>query len=234
MTLRPDPATGPLDGAFHDLVERRFQRLVRDNPVLATGLGLHQRDHELGDGSRAALLDELAADEAHLGAVEGLDPMGLSPAARVERDLEIHNLGMAIFDTAEVRIWERRSTALDLVGDGLFLLFARDHAPLPERLDAIAGRLEAVPAYLDSAKDRARGPQVRLWQQLEIEAAGELPGLFDEVAGAGRGVVGAAEQRRLETAARTASEGIADYRRWLEGSLTTATDDWPIGRERHD
>ena len=35
---RPAPAAqpGPLDSAFYDLVERRFRRIVRENPVVAT------------------------------------------------------------------------------------------------------------------------------------------------------------------------------------------------------
>ena len=160
-------------------------RLVRDNPVFGTALGLHQDDDLYGDGSREAVMAELAAERAHLSAVAGLDPAGLSGEARFERDLEIHNLGRTIFDADVLRIWEQRSFALDSVGDGLFLLFARDHAPLAERLDAIAGRLEAVATYLEEAKTRATVPQVRRWQQMEIETAGELPTFFDELVAAG-------------------------------------------------
>jgi len=141
---RPAPAATPgrLDDDFYDLVEWRFVRLVRDNPVLGTSLGLHQDDDLLGDGSREAVLAELAADRDHLAAVEAIDPAGLSDGARFERELELHNVRRAIFDADVLRLWERRSFALDHVGDSLFLLFARDHALLPERLGAIAGRLE--------------------------------------------------------------------------------------------
>ena len=153
---------GPLDDRFYDLVETRFVRLVRDNPVLATALGLHRDDDLFGDGSAEAILAELAAEHAHLAEVEGLDPAGLSAEAAFERDLEVHNVRRAIFETDGLRLWERRSFALDTVGDGLFLLFARDHAQLPERLDAISGRLEAIATYLEEAKTRARVPQVRV------------------------------------------------------------------------
>jgi uncharacterized protein (DUF885 family) len=148
---RPAPAAspGPLDDAFYDLVETRFVRLVRDNPVLGTAFGLHQDDDLLGDGSREAVLAELAADREHLAAVEAIAPAELSAEASFERELELHNVRRAIFDADVLRLWERRSFALDLVGDSLFLLFARDHAPLPERLGAIAGRLEAVATYLE-------------------------------------------------------------------------------------
>jgi uncharacterized protein (DUF885 family) len=237
-TILPRPAAaqdrGPLDDRFYDLVERRFARLVRDNPILGTALGLHQDDDMLGDGSRDAVLGELTAEREHLAEIEALAPAGLSGAVRFERDLELHNLRRAIFDTDVVRTWERRSLALDAVGDSLFLLFARDHAPLDERLLAISGRLEAVATYLEEAKTRATVPQVRRWQQVEIDAAGEMPTFFDEIVAAGAGVLAPPEQRRLERAGESAKIAIELYGTWLESTLSTGTDEWALGRERHD
>ena len=233
---RPTPAAdpGPLDDLLYDLVEARFERLVRDNPVLGTALGLHRDDDLLGDGSREALVSELAADREHLSQVEALEPAELSAEARFERDLELHNVRRSIFDADVLRIWERRSFALDHIGDSLFLLFARDHAPLSERLEAISGRLEAIATYLEEAKTRATVPQVRLWQQLEIETGDDLPGFFDELVGAGTGVLEAADQRRLERAAESAKIAVELYTTWLEGTLPGGTDVWAVGRERHD
>jgi len=235
LTRPPDSGTpGPLDDALYDLVEARFERLVRDNPVLGTALGIHEHDSELGDGGRDVLLAELEADKAHLGAIESLDTAALSPEAQVERELELHNVRRSNFDTEELRLWERRSLALDTIGDGLFLLFARDHAPLAERLGAIAGRLEGIPRYLAESRTRARGPQVALWQHLEIESAESLPALFDELVGAADGVTGEPERKRLDRAAHEAKLALAEYRGWLHDTLATATDEWALGRERHD
>ncbi|HEX7196357.1 MAG TPA: DUF885 domain-containing protein [Candidatus Limnocylindria bacterium] len=233
---RPAPADepGPGDDSFYDLVETRLRRLVRDNPVLGTALGLHALDDELGDGGREAVLTELEADRRHLTKIEAIDPTDLSPAARFERDLDLHNVRRAVFDTDVLRIWERRSLALDTIGDGLFLLFARDHAPLAERLAAIAARLEAAPRYLEEARSRAAVPQVRTWQRVELETAAELPTFFDEIVAAADGTVEAPERRRLERAAEAAKVAVELYGTWLEGTLADGTDDWAIGRERHE
>jgi uncharacterized protein (DUF885 family) len=233
---RPAPAAdrGALDDRFYDLVEDRFRRLMRDNPVAATYFGVHAYDDELGDGGRETLLGEIAADREHLSTIEGLDPAALSQSVRFERDLEIHNVRRSLFEADELRVWERRSLALDTIGDGLFLLFARDHAPLAERLDAIAGRLEAIPRHLEEARTRSSEPQVRLWQRIEIESAAQLPALFDELVAAGRGVLGGAELRRLERAAQAGTVAVELFTTWLEGTLVSGTDDWAIGRERHD
>ncbi len=231
---RPEAAVpGPLDEQFYDIVERRFRRVIRDNPIVGNYFGIHTEDHRLGDGSRDAVLAELAADKVHLAAVEALDPGALSPSARLERDLEIHNLRRSIFDIEVVRIWERRSMALDTIGDGIFLIFAQDFAPLPERLASIAGRLEAIPAYLDQSKTRATVPQVRLWQRLEIESARDLPSLLAEIETAASDLPDT-DRRRLGQAAAAARAAIDKYTGWLESSLDGGTDDWALGRERYD
>jgi uncharacterized protein (DUF885 family) len=230
---RADADAGPLDERLYDLVESRFRRILADNPIVGTYVGIHSEDHRLGDGSRDAVLGELAAEKAHLVAVEALDDAGLSPTGRLERDLELHNVRREIFDTEVIRTWERRSTALDLIGDALFLVFAQDFAPLEERLDSIASRLEAVPGYLEQSRDRAVVPQVRAWQQLEIESAADLPSFFSEIEAAGSGLP-AAERRRLTEAADAARAAIGDYAAWLKQSLADGTDEWALGREPYD
>jgi uncharacterized protein (DUF885 family) len=230
----PSPHPGPLDETLYDLVEERFRHTMQVDPTAATLAGIHTEDHRLADGSRDAVEQEIADAYRHLTAVETLDPAALSPEASFERDLELHNTRRTLFDLEVARLWERRSTAMDGIGDALFLLFARDFAPLPERLDAVAGRLEDVPRYLDANRTRPRGPQVRLWQELEIRSATEMVGLFEDLTEAGRGVLGPAEQRRIEAAAARASTAVSEYAGWLRDSLAGGVEDWPLGRERFD
>ena len=230
----PSPMPGNLDTRFYDLVEGRFRRLVASEPIAATYFGIHGYDHRLGDGGRDTILADIAADREHLAAIEALDDAALSSSVRFERDLEVHNVRRSIFEADELRIWERRSLALDTIGDGLFLLFARDHAPLAERLDAITSRLEGVPTHLEEARHRSSVPQVRLWQRIEIESAGQLPAFFDELVAAGRGVLGQPEQRRLERAASTAAVSVDLFTTWLEGTIADGIDASGVGRELHD
>ena len=234
---RPGPAgeAGPLDARLYDLVEERLRRILRDSPPVATFLGIHELDDRLGDGSRDALLGNAAADRAHLAAVEALDPALLSGDARFERDLEIHNVRRVLFDIETIRTWERRSTAVDGLGDALFLLYARDFAPLDERLASFAGRLEAAPRNLVEHRSRRVGPQVREWQTQEVESASSLPAFIDEVVGvAATASLPPIERRRLERAADAAKAALADHAAWVTDSLEDGTDDWPIGPEAYE
>ena len=236
VLTRPDPApdAGPLDDRLYDLVAQRVRRVIRDNPLYGTHLGIHTEDGRLGDGSRDAVLAEVEAERAHLAAVEALGDEGLSPAARFERDLEVHNVRRSLFDAEVVRTWERRSTALDTIGDGLFLLLARDFAPLAERLESITGRLEEVPGFLDASRTRATVPQVRIWQQTEIDSARSLPSLFRELRAAAETTLAAPELRRFQQAADRAATAIDAYTAHLRETLASGTDDWALGRERYD
>jgi uncharacterized protein (DUF885 family) len=233
---RPAPVAdaGPLDDTLYELVETRVRRLLVDNPIAATFLGIHTEDHRLGDPSREAALGEIAADRAHLAAVEALDPAGLSPSARFERDLELHNLRLGLFDSDEIRRWERRSTAAGELGDAVFLLFARGAAPLGERIERIADRLAEAPAFLERSKTRAAGPQVAVWQRTEARYAADLPGLFAEVRAAADGVLDGGALARLERSIAGANAALEAYGGWVTGTLADATDDWPLGGERYN
>jgi uncharacterized protein (DUF885 family) len=228
------PDAGPLDDTLYDLVETRVRRLVDANPVMATYLGIHAGDGQLGDGTRDAVLVEMEADKAHLAAIEALDDAGLSGAARFERDLETHNLRLHLFEHNEVRRWERMGTAAAELGDAVFLLFARGAAPLAERLARITERLEQAPRFLAETRTRAVGPAVAPWQRVERRYALDLPGLFAEVAAAGAGVLDEREAIRLDRAVAKTNGALDEYVGWLNGTLETATDDWPLGREPFD
>ena len=234
LTRPSSDVPGPLDDRLYDLVEDRFRRLLRDHPAFATFVGIHTEDHRLGDGTLGAVQQEMADERRHLAAIEAIDPAGLSETAVLERDLEIHNLRRNIFDGEVHRVWERRSTAMDSVGDALFAVFARDFAPLPERLASIAARLEEIPRHLAEHRTRATRPPVRLWQELEIQSAEQMPSLFDEMTAAGAGVLTDLDQRRLDRASATAKEAVATYADWLHESLAHAVDDWPLGRDTYD
>ena len=67
-----------------------------------------------------------------------------------------------------------------------------------------------------------------------VETADELPLFIDEILAAGDGVLSAPALRRLTRAAEAAKVATALYGAWLESTLADGTDEWPLGRERHD
>ncbi len=229
------PDAGPGDEAFYDLVEDRFRKVVEADPVMATYLGIHAWDDRLPDASRERVLAELDDDRRHLARLEAIDPGILSSAVRLERDLEIHNIRRAIFNTDVLRRWERHASGIDAIGDALFLLFTRDFGTPLERFEAIASRLEAAPGHLAEHRTRQAGPPVRLWQELEISSGRNIPTFFEEIVEVAEELhLPPALVARLRRASGGASQAASDHLEWVARSLHHATDAWPLGAERYD
>jgi uncharacterized protein (DUF885 family) len=228
------PTPGPADERFWDLIEADFRRRVDRSPIMASYLGLHHSDDQLDDAGRDEIEQEIADAHRLERDLQAIEARSLSPDVQIERELALHNVRRELFDTEVHRVWERRSTAIDGVGDSLFPVFARDFAPLGERLTSLTGRLERVPAFLEQHKTRATAPQVRLWQELEIESGSDLPAFFGEIKAAGRGVLGEREQVRLDKAVETASAAVAAYVEWLKSGMGKAVESWALGSDKLD
>jgi len=233
---RPEstPAPGPLDDKFWGLIEADFRDLVQKHPILATYVGLHDGDGRLDDASRDAVEQEIADAHRLEREIEAIDPAGLSESVRLERELALHNTRREIFDLEVHRVWERRSTALDQVGDSLFGIFARDFAPLAERLVSLTARMEGIPKLLEQHRTRATAPQVRLWQELELDSGAQMPFLFNEIRAAGARVLDERAQARLSRAVETATASIAAYLEAIKGAMGSTVESWALGSEAYD
>ncbi|MEO6350602.1 MAG: DUF885 domain-containing protein, partial [Candidatus Limnocylindrales bacterium] len=90
---------------------------------------------------------------------------------------------------------------------------------------------------IEEQKSRLGGrPPVRLWNDLELDAAQSVTSLFAEVTNAAREHLGESHATvgRLERASATTSQALEDYSAWLRGKLANATDDFALGRESYD
>ena len=236
MSTQPSTVATTPDERFRSLVEEHFRRSMERDPVAATFLGIHEHDERLADTSRGGVEARIADARRFLADVEGLDPDALSPGERFDRELVIHAVRLELFEQETHRVWERRATAVDEIGDGLFSLFVRDFAPLERRLAAMTARLEEAPRVLGEQRTRIGPAPVRLWNELELESAGRMPSLLGEIEAAAHGVWAedSAERRRLGDATSAALAALEDYKGWLRELIARSGDDFPLGGERYD
>ena len=169
------------DALVTALIEARFDQWITTWPGHATRFGLHQHDGKLPDLSRAAKQADIAADHAFTRQLEAVDPQTLSSAVAFERDVALHSARLRLFEAETVRNWQRTLDAAEEIGGAIFLLAARDFAPLSERLLPMTSRIEGIPAALKQVRDRLGADAVRLWLELESGTAAELPGMLHEI-----------------------------------------------------
>jgi uncharacterized protein (DUF885 family) len=207
--------------------------LARRHPDSATELGDHRFDARLPDLSADALFDERGALDAFAGRVRALDLAALPPEQRVDARMLASHVELRLFEHDELRehTW---NPLLANPGRATYLLLARDFAPLPDRLAAVAGRLSEVPGLLAAARSHLTAmPKVHLETAIgQFDGTIKLVGDVVDRALAEAGPSLVADMDRVRPAALQA---LADHRDWLSARLAdraAAFGDPRIGPER--
>jgi uncharacterized protein (DUF885 family) len=202
------------------------------DPEEATYLGVHQHDHRLADGTREQIEQQAAFHRAAIAEMERFSADDLSAERALDRDLVIHEARLALHQLTERRQWAGSSGAAEHLGNALFPLLTRDFAPLEDRLESIAARLEAAPAYLAQTRTRVDAP-VRLWIDIDIESSELLPDFLDSIVTVARSEhVDPALARRVEQAASGTRAVLDEHVAWLRGQARSrANGAWQTGPE---
>jgi uncharacterized protein (DUF885 family) len=231
MTATPSDA----DARFDRTIDRWFRDQVAMRPETATYLGLHEHDAQLSRGGRDAIDEEVEFFRRTIDDLSSIDADELTPDRQLDRDLAIHQARLGHFWLDEYRTWQGSSEAAGHIGESLFPLFSRDFAPLADRLESIAGRLERAPEFLRETRERVTDP-VRVWVEIDLESTQRLPGFLDTILSAARSEVrDATLTDRLERAVAATDSALEEHAAWLRDEvLPRAEGDWKAGPERFE
>lgn len=217
------------DRRFLALAER-FQKLyLESNPETATNLGDHRFDDRWTDFSPAGLERTGRWQNEVLQDLESIPRQELALANQVDYDILRHHLEASqwsLYELGEVH----RNPLLYNPGPGLFALVSRDFAPLEQRLEALAGRLEGIPRYLREARQQLMNP-ARIATETAIQQnQGNLAFVRDDLSVYFAQVP--ALQPRLERAQEIATRALEEYGLWLsQDLLPRSTGDFRLGPE---
>ena len=213
------------DDRFAALAQSTVDGLLERQPELATLLGDHAHDGRLAVGT-AEYHDELARwCGDRLADLQRMDLDQLSAEYRVDARILANQLELSRFAAAELREHEW-NPMLANPGRAIYLLLARDFAPLPDRLRSVAERLAAVPEALAAARSVAAGrlPRVHLETALS-QFAGTEHLIGTELDAALTGAPDEQVPGDLAAGRTAALDAIADHRRWLEQRLADGSGD---------
>jgi uncharacterized protein (DUF885 family) len=211
-----------------DGADRGFTRLAKEylddraerHPPAATDLGDHRFDARLADPSEQARVDERRALDGFAARLEAIDGSALSAEHRVDAAMMAGSVARRVFELDELR--EHTWNPLHAnPGKAIYQLLARDFAPLPERLAAMAGRLAQVPAALAEARG-----QLGSMPQVHLETAiGQFAGTISLVSGEIDRALTAAPQcgPQLDQVRTAALAALTEHRAWLSARLAEGT-----------
>jgi len=204
---------------FSALSEEFVEVFMKHQPVQATLAGIHDYDDRLpldtpdGFRERAAWLKDF---EQRLAASVPVRELPLEQ--RVDHAYLRARLANLRAELEEIKMYARNPGHYPEVAlTGVFLLMARNFAPLEERKESILARLLAIPDYLKAARANLQQvPEVYLGVAADITLSG--PAFVEDVA---RTLVKAfpGESERIEHAGQRARMGFLQYQEFLDRDL---------------
>jgi uncharacterized protein (DUF885 family) len=222
---------------WESLARDYLDDLAARHPDAATELGDHRFDAHLPELSEPALEDERRALEAFARRASALDLAALSPEQQVDAAMLAGNVELRAFELDELRehSW---NPLLANPGRAVYMLLARNFAPLPDRIASVAGRLSEVPGLLAAARS-----QLAAMPQVHVETAiGQFDGtikLVSDVVDEALASCEASLVTEIDRVRPTALEALAEHRDWLSARLADGKDgafgfaDPRIGPDKH-
>ncbi len=225
------------DRAFEALADQYLNERIEFSPVQATAIGDHRADDRLDEVDAAARQREHKAFRGYRDTLAAIDPDELSRANQVDAEILRNNIESTLFalETLEEWAWNPLQY-IDLSGSSVYGLLARDFAPIEQRLDNVAARLEQLPRFLDQARAALQPERVpKIHAETAIQQNPGLVSIIDAMIVSQLSALPEAARTRLEAAIETARNAIAEHQTWLEEELLPrAAGDFRIGAELYD
>ena len=230
-------AASRADRAFERLAARYLDQGLVFSPVGATLQGDHRFDARLDEVSAGARAAQSKFTRELLDALAKIDRDKLSRANQVDAALLEHDLQSTLWQLEALREWERNPLFYTgTAGSAIFGLVAREYAPLPTRLAAVASRLEQLPRFLEQVRATLVASRVpRIHAEVAVQQNRGVLSLLDEMVAPALPQLDPALRDRLEKAMAAARTAVEAQQQWLEKTLLpAAAGDFRVGEEVFD
>jgi hypothetical protein len=214
---------------FKSVSDLFYREFVSRNPVTASWMGDHQFDGHLPEIGAGAIEHNISFLREMRHNFSSLPENELSIDERIDREAILQFIDQQLFWDEDLCRWKLGRDLAMHIGDSIFLLFARDYAPLTDRVQSIISRLRAVPAFL--MEGRTLFQQVpALWGEIFLDSARNLPNFIDTVEDSIGRQVPAALHNDYKNAASEAKRALAEFSNWLKHAIMPkAGHEWSLG-----
>jgi uncharacterized protein (DUF885 family) len=229
----PAPAPAPAETpSFAEAVDQIFAAAFAANPVIATGIGVHDHDARWPDLSPAGLEADRRRMQEALALLGRVTTGQLSVDQSVDAAILRDELEQQVF-TDEVEKPYRRNPLVYtfLIGSGLEDLITRDFAPLATRAESLAARVEGLPALCKQAiENLAVGDTLGPSAKVAVGRLEGLVGLLEQEIP--RQIKDAPAAARVAAATPAAVSAIRSLQAHVRDKLLPAAGDkWRLGAE---
>ena len=233
-------AAKPAEDSSSTVAARAFERIARDyyrrylalHPEEATQLGDHRFDRRSADPSKTGIAADRALYRGTLAALERMPASSLPIEDAVDRDILAVDLHARLFDLDVLQTWRWQVTDYSPT-QGVYVLLARDYAPLRQRLAAANERLKAIPAIVRAARANLDRPPRVFTETAIAQNKGAIAFVRDDIDAF---LVREPSMKAVLAPARArAIAALTSYGDWLAHDLLPRSDgDFRFGRERFE
>jgi len=233
----PALAAPPADAAFGALTRRWLESWLALQPVTATYIGDHRFDDQIDDMSPLGRRARTGRWRGLLRELAGIDRAQLSRDNQVDAAILKSQLEYMIWDDERLQSWAWDAYGWSqLCGNALYLLMARDFAPVAARLKSATARMKRLPLLLDQMHASimpARVPPIHA--ATAAAQAGGIMDIVDSMILPEAKALMPEEQAALKTAADILRGAVKVHRKWLDEVLVPrARGDFRLGSKLFD
>lgn len=217
------------------LINEYLNFVFQLDPIAATRLGVHRYDHLLGELSPHAFAEEAAKRRSFLRCLQNLDRSNLTPEEQMDFQVMLIDLETALRRLADQPIWTCAPYwYAEQLGSAFSELMGQDFAPVEERGRHLLARLQATPAYLQSAWQNLTAATPPLHATMGINATKGLQQFLTTAVPGFAIVLPVTLQSDLAHAVDIVQSALTDYINFLQELATRAQGQFACGAEHFD
>jgi uncharacterized protein (DUF885 family) len=215
---------------FLSLSDEILENLWKFRPVDATERGMHKYDDRLTDFSPEAIRKELTLLKGFEKKLSQIKYEELSIDEKIDFKLVKSNVDVAILNYDKIKWWQKSPVVyVDECINGIYFLLLRDFAPLKQRAESVAKRMEKVPQLLKQGKLNIKNPP-RIYVEIALGETTEGISFFEQSTQSLSEKLPELKES-LISAKTKAVEAMNDYLVYLKGIFPNAKGNFAIGKE---
>jgi uncharacterized protein (DUF885 family) len=217
---------------FEQVVHDFYEHYLATHPEEATQLGDHRFDRRSADLSAAGIAADRKLYRKTLDIIQAIPTSSLPPDFAVDRAILENDLRARLYDIEVLKTASWEATDYSAT-QGVYVLLARDFAPMKDRLAAARLRLEAIPKQLAAARKNLQRPPKVFTETAIGQNKGAISFVQDDL---DEFIKQAPEMKASLAPARArAIAALKDYGHWLEHDLLPRSDgEFRFGKEHFE
>ena len=205
------------DAAYATLARNYYAENFRLSPISATQVGVHDYDDQIGDFSAAGVAKQLATDRDYLAKLDSIDPSRLSASVALDRTLLEYSLRDDLLLNGTLAQWRHNpDDYTQAASAAVFVVMARDYAPLAKRMAFAIARERLIPPMLKEAESNITTVDAVTQRIAAEDAAGSVdffktsvPQAFEQVSDPGL-------RSQLKEANAAVASAMSAYATWIK------------------